>query len=91
MLDKLKELFTQEVSSENIVLLLILIGVGLLAIFFFYILVKACFMVEKQSGRPAHNIIKTAIIELYRTFPAGREIVYKNRLRCHHPMHDPGH
>lgn len=62
MLDKFKDLFTQEVSADNIIWLILLVLGGILVIYFFYILVKACFMVEQQSRRPSHTLLKTVII-----------------------------
>ncbi len=67
MLDNFKELFTQEVSADNIIWLILLVLGGILVVYFFYILVKACFMVESQSGRPSHTLIKTIIIALVPT------------------------
>lgn len=67
MIDKIKGLLTEKVGFGSIGIFLIVVLVCLLVLFFFYILVKASFNVERMSGRPSHTLVKTGIIALIPT------------------------
>ncbi len=62
MTERIKQMLGGKTTVSDLGLLAALVIGALLMLFIFYIIVKACKRVEKMSGRPAHNLLKTVII-----------------------------
>lgn len=75
IIDKITELFTRKVGIESIGIFLITIFLCFVIIKLFIFTVKTCFLVEKQSGKPAHTLLKTILIAIVPTIYSVTDIL----------------